>query len=237
MNNKKGLEVLLIAPHQDDESIGCGGLLARLQPTKHTTFVQHIFGGYSNVSGAGRDESSRIRLSETQKCSTILGFQLLENFGFRDREYTTEGQVIKALIELFHRIQPDVVLCPHSNESDYEHRIVHTACKEALWLSKVPGFREYKIHNEKNTILLCYEVWTPIQHPALYIDISEYREAKERAINAHYSQVAGTDWGKGALGLNAYRGTTSQGTGYFEAFEAQKLTGGQVNILNTLLNA
>ncbi|MDR1225778.1 MAG: PIG-L family deacetylase [Prevotellaceae bacterium] len=235
MNNRKVLAVLLIAPHQDDESIGCGGLLAKLKSTGHTTHVQHIYGGYTNVMAENKGDAAHIRLSEAQECSRILGFNLLDNFGFQDRGYAGIGLIIDSLIELFHRIQPDVVLCPHSNENDYEHQAVYQACKESLWLSKIARFKNYGTHNRKPSVLLCYEVWTPIQHPTLYIDISEYIDLKEKAINAHSSQVSGTNWAKGAQGLNAYRGTTLKGAGYFEAFETQQLTSEQVSILSTLL--
>ncbi len=215
------MTILVIAPHQDDETIGCGGLIARAVSSGHKVIVQHIFKGNSGIAGTPRG-APRTRNDEVAKAARILGFTTLENFNFTDRSYPGQGSIIERLAACFAEYAPGIVLCPHGQDSDKEHELVHACCKEALWLSQTKGYLPKGKYNDQETLLLFYEVWSPISAPAFYLDITAHIEKKKAAIAVFQSQLTGCDWVAGAAGLNAYRGNTLQGYGYCEAFGMHK---------------
>jgi LmbE family N-acetylglucosaminyl deacetylase len=212
--------VLVVAPHQDDEVIGCGGTMAMLIEKGYNVFVVHVFKGSSGVVKKTAVQAHIIRQREAVQASKSLNFKLLRNLGFEDRKETAITDVQNSLISIIRNVGPSVVFTPHANEQDFEHRIVNQATKDACWLAATENFKGLGMKAPKISAVFGYEVWTPIQKPNFYLDISKYILKKQRALKKFTSQVKGTSWLKGAIGLNAYRGTTLIGENYAEAFEA-----------------
>ncbi len=217
------LTVIVIAPHQDDETIGCGGLVGKLTDNNHEVFVQHIFSGKSGIIGVP-DNSPEIRQNEVLAAAEVLRFRVLTNLHYSDRSFPEPGDLIHKLVHVFREHRPDLVLCPHKGEADKEHQLVNKCCEEAVWLSKSEGYKSDSglDVNCSDTVTLYYEVWTPISVPSLFIDISEVIARKKEAIRAFSTQLAFADWVSGSIGLNAYRGTTLQGGGFCEAYLVEK---------------
>lgn len=217
----KNKNVLIIAPHQDDEVIGCGGTIALLAEKGYVVFVVHIFKGSSGVTNKTAIQTGIIRQREALKASKVLKFKLLENLLFEDRKEIDITKIQRSLISVVREIKPSVVIAPHTNDQDFEHQMVSKATWEACWLAATDNFKELGKKISKISVILGYEVWTPIQRPDFYLDVTRYIKQKEKALKEFPSQIKGTSWLIGSVGLNAYRGTTLLGNGYAEAFEVR----------------
>jgi LmbE family N-acetylglucosaminyl deacetylase len=115
--------------------------------------------------------------------------------------------------------RPHLLLIPHGQERDPEHRLVHALAIEAAWLSESDFRPELGPPAPPIRCILGYEVWTPIGRPQLVVDISAEMPEKGRAIAAYASQVAARDYVDGARGLARYRGAMMGGTRYAEAYD------------------
>lgn len=210
--------VLVIAPHHDDESIGCGGTIALLTSKGYSVSVVHVYEGSSGVRSRYGSEAKSIRTQESVEAARIGNFSLLPNLDFEDRVDHDETRITHALIRVIRQISPQIIFVPHEDEQDEEHRIVNKASWEAAWLSTTSNFPELGNPVEASGAFLGYEIWRPISSVQLYIDISDFTNAKREMISAYASQIELTSWVEGALGLSAYRGTVLQGSGHAEAF-------------------
>jgi len=205
---------MIIAPHQDDETIGCGGTIALLRARGWRVGVVHVFCGNS---GGPLKENAGLRRAEARGAGEVLGYDCLADLGFRDREDHDEARMIKALVTQIRAYQPSLLLAPHPAERDCEHRLVARAAGEASWTANAlvfPGEPRHRV-----SVVMRYEVWSPIARPSLYVDISRVVDTKRAALLRFESQLASTSWVEGALGLNAHRACTLQGSGFVEAFE------------------
>lgn len=217
-------KILIIAPHQDDEVIGCGGAISYFKERGDTVYIQHVLAGDSGIPEVDSEQCRKIRDEEASKAATFLGSILLPNMGFCDRKYRFEEQLQNKLISTLCQIQPDILFLPHREESDLEHKIVSKIGKEAAWLA-------YAGQNQlmKSPKVLYYEVWTNIAGAQLYLDITPYAEQKKRALALYASQMK-TGWIEATLGRNSFRGTTLNQGGYCEVFTFDKLElGGMVD--------
>ena len=225
MKNKKS-KFLVIAPHHDDEIIGCGGTILKLLDMGMEGYVVHVFDGSSGVAGFhSSQESRKIRSTEAKKASKIGRYVLLNNLGHKDRTDDNITSVINSLIKVVRRIRPDYIFSPHSEESDFEHYIVSRASWEASWLATTRIFPKLGTPSHPIKAFLGYEVWTPIQNVSCSIDITEYISKKRQMLEVFKSQMQTTSWIKGSIGLSEYRGATLQGYGHAEAFTIKKLPG------------
>ena len=120
-------------------------------------------------------------------------------------------------------MDPNTVLYPHENEQDQDHKFMQDIVSECTFLCN-SGFM-LKQGQKKVSIdnLLGYEVWTPIQKPSLYVDITDHIIDKTKAMEKYKSQKTIRDFTDMFKGLNRYRGVTSGVGDFAEAFEVYKI--------------
>lgn len=210
-------KILIIAPHQDDEVIGCGGAILYFKERGDTVYIQHVLAGDSGIPGVDSEQCRKIREEEAGKAAAFLGSILLPNMGFCDRKYRFKEQLQNKLIGTLRQIRPDILFLPHRQESDLEHKIVSKIGREAAWLAYVG--QDLSV---ETPMVLYYEVWSSITGAQLYLDITPYVEQKKRALALYSSQMK-TGWIEAALGRNSFRGTTLNQGGYCEVFTFDKL--------------
>lgn len=217
MSNSK--TVLVIAPHQDDETIGCGGTICKLINRGYEVNVVHVFLGTSGVPGCSPRASNKARHQEAQAAAKRGGYKILDNLGFVDRDRSKDNLLQTCLIKLMRSIKPSIVFAPHAQESDYEHRLVSIATREAVWLAATEIFIELGAHLETAPRALYYEVWKSIEQPMIISDVTDYQDIKRLMLEDFLSQMMQTSWVDGSLGRDQYRGATTVGRGSVEVFE------------------
>ena len=189
-------DVLVLAPHADDEILGCGGLLAQLAPrgARISVLLLTDSGGY--LSGSERLEYAQMRLEESKAAAALVGIQAVHVLDIHDRHL---GHAPKALMQIVQAIQaakPALLLAPAPSEIHPDHiaaaRLALTALDclaQQAW--PVPEFWQY-------------EVGQPLQTNCL-IDITPVIEIKKQAMQCFLSQIKQQDYVQHILALNTYR--------------------------------
>ncbi len=202
---------LVIAPHADDESIGCGGTLCRLGAAGWRLSAILI-----TVPSEGAE-----RLREYQYAASGLGIGATEFLDYPEQQVPEDPALVSRLYASLRTLAPDLVLVPHGTEDDPDHRMLNRLIRAALWMA-------HRCDARPVPTLWEYEVWTPLQRPDLLVDITAFAERKRTAIAGYRSQMAIRDYAGAALGLNAYRACMSaRGHGFCEAFATPGLPGQQ----------
>lgn len=189
----KGERLLVLAPHPDDEVIGCGGVVAQhLQSGRAVTVVIATDGGGAGDS-AGREAES---LRGLAKLGAPVDVRFLR---FADRSLGDDAA--SPLREILASVKPDLVLVPSPIEIHPDHfalsRIVCELVQRDETLFAELAFARVAF----------YEVGQPIR-PNAIVDITDVAELKYAAIAEHTSQLETRDYVGFARGLNAYRTMT-----------------------------
>jgi LmbE family N-acetylglucosaminyl deacetylase len=201
--------VLVIAPHPDDESIGCGGTLCL-----HTARGDHVSAVFLTSGELGLKhlscaEAQRIREREAEAAAEVLGvadcaFLRLPDWYVGDHW----EQAAAALRPILERESPERVYLPHAAEWHPDHRACLPVLSAALAASDMA-----------QPTLLTYEVWTPLAQHDDGQDITAVMHRKLQAVRCHRSQVEQLRYDRGVRGLNMYRGAISWGCLYSEVFQ------------------
>lgn len=197
-------KILVIAPHHDDEVIGCGGSIAYANKKGYLVDVVYMTSGYAGIpETTDINRAIEIREDEAKLAGKILGVYQQYFFRNPDRALVYSIDNIKQLIALIRSIGYSWLFFPHKEEKDHEHQVVYQIAKEAVWLSSKRYFPELGDPVNIKNILL-YEVWSPLHHFNIKIDISDFLELKKQALLSYRSQFTERQV-NGILGLNMYR--------------------------------
>ncbi len=201
--------LLVIAPHADDEAIGCGGTILRLVARG---FSCRVMRATDAAEGATREREHAAALA-------IAGATMLPGLGFAERGVDASAEAVERVTELLFGLAPKLVLAPHYCEIDPDHQATARITRAALRLALARGMPPAS--------LLEYEVWTPLPRPQLIVDVSDFMDRKLAMIRCYTSQLASRCYDRAAFGLNRYRALLhGKGGGFAEAFSAPKIEGG-----------
>ena len=218
------MKVLVVSPHHDDETIGCGGSICLHSSAGDEVYVVFIFSGWSAVPDvADRKKAAIIIQNEAREACEQLGVRGIIELSFEDRSHNPQEIVISSLVKAIREVGPELVYIPHFQDGDREHRFVNEVSREALWMSSSNYFPELGERISPVRIILGYEVWNPLQSYQYFRDISGVAKRKRNALKKYKTQLAVKDWAKAALGLNAYRGVTAGNCLYAEVFQVIRI--------------
>lgn len=210
-----GEKILIMAPHCDDDILGCGGTIKLLQDNgKHVDILYLTDGTKGTASFSQSEALANTRKDESLCALKTLGF-LSENntifMGCKDGELNNIFcKYTKYIKDLLVKEKYDAVFVPYVGDIHPDHRGCNRLLKSALETSM-------NCHNTLKIYL--YEVWTPLI-PNLCVDITKVYDNVERAIYCHTSQIKVHRYGEMLKGLAEYRASfvPDKKIKYVEAF-------------------
>jgi len=203
------MNILVIAPHPDDEVIGCGGAIRlRTARGEHVTVV-FLTSGELGLKSLSREQAWKIREAEASMSARILGVAELHFLRQPDWMLGDHLQAVtKALQPVLDATRPHVIYLPHPDDGHPDHRVTLSILRTAL----------KRCRNLKPE-LLAYEIWTPLAAHDETVDISKVMPLKLRALRAHRSQLGEFDYVSAVTGLNQFRGALAGKCRFAEVFQ------------------
>lgn len=203
--------IVVIAPHMDDEVIGCGGTLVRHLAAGAKVTVVFLTDGRRGGGNIPPATLTQVRKNEAHRALAELGITDAIFLDAADSEVIDTAELGLRLREHLLRIRPDLVYLPFFLEEHPDHRAASYVLRDAVRGTDL----HFRCHG--------YEVWTPL-FPNCLVNIDTSVEIKRRAIAHYQSQVSESDYLHTALGLNAYRSSAFLSNCRFaEAFCAMPL--------------
>ena len=203
------MNVLVIAPHPDDETIGCGGTLCLHERRGDRTVVVFLTSGELGLKHLPREKAWAIREQEAELSAKILG--VAKAHFLRQPDWMLEDHLdtaAKMLRPILEAEKPDMIYLPHSNDGHPDHR----ASQPILRLALAQG-------QHAKPEVRAYEIWTPLSGYDRLEDITGVMPRKLLALRAHESQLGEFNYERAVRGLNAFRGEMAAKCEYAEVFQ------------------
>lgn len=181
--------VLVIAPHPDDETLGCGGTLARLAPN---CAIQLLLVTNGDGGGGLPPDTSARRKQEMAEAARTLGIQTpIIHLDEPDGRFADTPAYRSMLAAIVRKFDPNWVFLPWLGDTHLDHARISRASSQVLRATPVEQ-------------LLYYETWTPV--PATHVvDITPTVEAKRAALQCHATALQFGNYMDAMMGLSAYR--------------------------------
>lgn len=172
--------VLVIAPHNDDEVLGCGGVMAKYANNGHQVYVCEITKG--NNFDLLKQEAKKAHKVLGVKKSYFLEFPVNE---LRNIKQSLLNDKIKKIID---EVDPQVVFIPHIGDMHSDHDEVAKAAMVALRpiSSRVKKIYAYETLSETGWSRQTSE---NVFSPNVFVDITNYIHLKLKAMESFQSQL------------------------------------------------
>ncbi len=202
------MNILVIAPHPDDETIGCGGTLCIHEDRGDHISVVFLTSGELGLKQLPPEKARAVRENEARKAAGILKLKDISFLRCSDwtlgNEIPTTARLLRPLLETK---QPEIIYLPHPQDGHPDHQVALPILRAAL----------KGLHSLRPALRL-YEVWSPLPKYDLVQDISSCMTRKIRALRAHKSQLQDFDYVRAVTGLNQFRGALTAKSKFAEVF-------------------
>ncbi len=195
--------VLVLAPHFDDEILGCGGLLLALREQGADVHILFLTdGGWlppeAAVDAAAGAAYRARRQAEARTVAGELG-ATVEELGLPDGALAQHAGELEAALRQALAAGHDLVLLPSPLEVSRDHRATFAAVHRLL-----AGLRGAEFEPFAGIRFLAYEVNFPL-HPDLLVDVSARLERLGELMGRYTSQQERHDYWTARRGLLAFR--------------------------------
>jgi len=168
-----GGAVLVVAPHPDDEILGCGGAIVL-----HVRRGDRVHVALATQGEGGGDPLRRVE--ESRAAAALLGRTEVCSLGARDGHVAQDKGLAERLVQVLVRVRPHVVYAPSPFEQHPDHLAALAATARALELARLPAK------------LLLYEVNSE-GLASFLLDITPVAAQKREALTAFASQLGLVD--------------------------------------------
>lgn len=181
-------KVLVIAPHPDDEVLGCGGVMARYADQGAEVSVLAVTRGAPEMYPPEEEEEIR---QELRAAHDVLGISNIHYLDFHapKLDMVPGYKLADAISKVIRSLQPNIVYSPHRGDIHGDHLAVYQAT-----LVAVRPINDCPVRQ-----LLCYETLSETEWasplgdeafiPNVFMDISNYLEPKLKAMACYQSQL------------------------------------------------
>ncbi len=202
----EGRNILALAPHPDDEALGCAGTLLLLNKAGAESTVVFLTNGerLRNTPSANLSEE---RKKEARHASKLLGCQEPRFLEFPDSKIKGySAEIADTISSLIKKNRPDILFAPSPIDYHEDH-LATSGIAFNVW-SSFPS-----------TTLAFYEIYSTLRFNHL-TDITEVVEEKKQVIINYRLSLYGKPeiYAEAVCGLNAHRALFVQWNGFYEAF-------------------
>ena len=230
MNFFKGMRILVVAAHPDDEVLGCGGTLVKAIAAGAEVAVQFLGEGVSARFPVGKYDNeefrtqTHVRMDGARKALQVLGITDCE-FGERlcgQFDSYPLISIVKDIERKMEQLKPHLMFTHNPAEVNIDHRISYEAVEVACRPTR--DFIPAQIYTFE---IPCSGSWTfdSTFKPNVFVDVSEQWEKKLEAWACYEGEARPFPFPRSSEGLKTlakYRGMMSNLT-LAEAFRMVRM--------------
>jgi LmbE family N-acetylglucosaminyl deacetylase len=218
MRKENDLNILVVSPHLDDETLGAGGTLLRYARDGGKLYWLNITNAKEEY-GYSRDCVSS-RTMQVEKVKAEYGIEKMWDLALKPaalKEYR-ESELIETITPLINEIRPDMMILPYEHDIHSDHAMVVRAM--------MPFTKPFRYPFVKK--ILAMEVVSETEYampyngfvPNYFVDITDFIDKKVEIMQLYQDEIGEHPFPRNPDNVRAlahFRGATA-GVRYAEAF-------------------
>ena len=211
---------IIIAPHFDDELLGCGGTMLRKSKEGYITAVILI----TNLFNKNKKENRKNKIIKSIKKK--VKFQKIYELNFEAAELTSSNipSLIEKISAIFKEFKPDEVFVPHSSDIHTDHKIISEATLSCTKWFRYPFIRSifaYETLSETNFNMTDLNSFKP----NYYVNIAQFFDKKLEALKIYKHEIKSHPFPRSKTSVIALANLRGSESGFKKAEAFQLLKG------------
>ena len=204
--------ILVIAPHPDDETLGCGGTLLR-----HIDEGNKVYWLLGTTIKEGQGFSSdrvNSRQKEIKKVSEMYGFAGYKQLDFNTTELdqVPRNILVQQISEYVNEVKPNTIYLPYRNDVHSDHAQIFDASVACTKSFRYPFVRKVCVYETLSETEFGMRTDDSGFKPNMWVDISNYLERKIEIMKIFESELRNHPFPRSVeniIGLAKLRGSTA----------------------------
>lgn len=181
------VKILVIAPHLDDEVLGCGGTIAKHVASGDSVSVCVVAHRvYEHVYDAAK---ANVEQAHSQMAKNTLGYDEIAYLDLPDERLDACLQdIIIPLEKFFCRVRPEIVYIPFYGDNHQDHRAVFHAARVVLRPSATAHIRAIFMYETPSSTEQSLPSAEGAFVPNHYVNIDKWLDKKLAAIRCYETE-------------------------------------------------
>ena len=214
-------KVLVIAPHPDDETLGCGGSLFRHRDEGDELYWLIVTG--ISVETGWSEKAVKTRDAEIDDAAKKYRFEDVFNFRLPTTRIDTLplSDLIEKITDVYKKVEPEIIYVPFAHDVHTDHQLIAKVLQSTFKWFRYPHIKK----------VLMYETLSETEfnfmedrtfRPNVFVDISHYLADKIKAMKIFDGEMGEHPFPRSEKALRALATLRGSQSGY-EAAEAFEL--------------
>jgi N-acetylglucosamine malate deacetylase 1 len=216
--------VVVVAPHPDDETLGCGGTLLR-HKAEGDSIHWLIMTAMSEAGGFDVEKIGE-RGAEVDRVTNAYSFDSVHQAVFETTQLDTlpKSHLVREVSSFLSKVKPDTLYIPYRNDAHSDHEVVFDAVAACTKSFRYPFIRKIRAYETLSETEFGLRPGDNGFRPNLFIDVSGYLDHKIAIMKLYQGELGDHPFPRSVTSLRALatlRGATA-GCEYAESFMSLK---------------
>ncbi len=213
-------KVLVIAPHPDDETLGCGGALFRHKADGDEIYWLIVTG--ISEDGGWSNDAVKTRENEIDTVAKKYKFTNVFNLQLPTTKIDTLplSDLIKKISEVYKKVEPEIIYMPFAHDIHTDHQIIAKALQSTFKWFRYPHIKKvYMYETPSETEFNFMEKRT--FNPNVFVNISDYLDDKIETMKIYDGEMVDFPFPRSEKTIRSLAALRGSQSGYkaAEAFE------------------
>lgn len=210
-------KILVVAPHPDDETLGCGGTIFR--HIENGDLVHWLIVTRMSIDDGFDLEKIKARDKEISQISDIYKFSDVHQLNFRTTKLDVYpmSEIISQIALVFEEVQPGIVYLPFRADAHSDHRIVYDACSASAKWFRASYLKEILVYETLSETEFQSDFTASNFNPNLYVNIAPYLKKKLDAIAVYHGELGEFPFPRSSKSIEVLAGKRGIESGFIAA--------------------
>lgn len=196
-------KVLVVAPHADDESLGCGGTILRHIAEGHEVYWLLVTGMKSSYGYS--DQQINTRNNEIEKVHRLYDFKERFELGFQPAALETVplGNLISSISNVVNIVKPDIVYSVFRDDAHSDHEVVFDAVMSSTKSFRYPFIKRVLAYETLSETDFGMKPENNTFKPNYYVNIEGFLDKKLEILMCFESEMGEFPFPRSDIALTA----------------------------------